>query len=101
MTRQEIISIITPVFENLPIEKASIFGSYARNDSAAGSDVDLVLKFTGNKYGLLFSSLRIQLEEILGMPVEVVSENGLYCLEPTMQENIRKEAICFYERKSK
>ena len=65
MTKQEIISIITPVFENLPIEKASIFGSYARNDSAAGSDVDLVLQFTGNKYGLLFSSLRLSLKKFL------------------------------------
>lgn len=101
MTRQEIINIIIPIFENLPIEKASLFGSYARNDNIYNSDIDIMLKFTGNTYGLLFSSLRLQLEKELGMPVDVVSENGLNCLEPTMQENIRREAICIYERESK
>ena len=99
MTIQEIMNKVKPIFENLPIERASIFGSYARSDNTEDSDIDIILKFEGNTYGLLFSSLRLHLAEVLGMQVDIVSENGLSCLEPTMQENIRREAICIYERK--
>lgn len=58
-------------------QRVRVFGSVARGDASAGSDIDLLVDFeTGSS---LFDLLHLQhdLEELLGRPVDVISTGGL------------------------
>ncbi|MEY3575958.1 MAG: hypothetical protein RLZZ88_1101 [Actinomycetota bacterium] len=66
-----------------------LFGSLARGDDSEASDVDLLVEFDDN--GSLFDLMHIEdeVEQLLGMPVDVVSAGGLL----PRDEHIRREAI--------
>lgn len=68
-----------------------VFGSVARGDATAESDVDLLVCWD---YGRVSAwggvGLDIALEALLGCRVDVVSENGL---SPLLKNHILREAI--------
>lgn len=66
------------------------FGSYARNEATEDSDVDVVFD---TDYPNLFraSSMRLDLEELLGRPVGVVRLEGIN--DPRFKARIQKDAI--------
>ncbi|HVF74849.1 MAG TPA: nucleotidyltransferase domain-containing protein [Acidimicrobiales bacterium] len=57
--------------------RVRLFGSVARGDDRPGSDVDLLVDFDAESS--LFDVIRLtrELEELLGLPVDVVSTGGL------------------------
>jgi predicted nucleotidyltransferase len=61
-----------------PVLRAYLFGSYVRGDADNQSDIDILvdLDYT-EKIGLKFIQMRIDLEKILNMKVDLVSSNGL------------------------
>ena len=61
---------------NYPIESLAIFGSYARNEQLAESDVDIMVAFNG-KIGLRFVDLAEEIEQLLGLRVDLVSRDGV------------------------
>jgi hypothetical protein len=54
-----------------------VFGSVARGDAVAGSDIDLVVDFEAGRSLMDHGELILDLESILGCRVDVVSERGL------------------------
>ena len=54
-----------------------IFGSVARGDAHATSDLDLIVRFDPDRSLFDHGGLIVELEELLGIKVDVVSENGL------------------------
>ncbi|HIW76347.1 MULTISPECIES: nucleotidyltransferase family protein [Gordonibacter] len=64
---------VSETVRDYPVRKIDLFGSYARNDQTDASDVDLLVEFTSLAVSLLtISSLRMQLEEKLGVPVDLL-----------------------------
>lgn len=64
---------IDSVIKEYPIKKMSLFGSYAKGDYTADSDVDILVEFKSPSVSLLtLSSLKFRLEELLDKPVDVV-----------------------------
>ena len=59
-----------------PITSMAIFGSYARNEQIEGSDLDIVVEFNG-RIGSNFMVLADEIEDYLGLKVELVSKNGI------------------------
>jgi predicted nucleotidyltransferase len=57
--------------------RVRLFGSAARSEDRPGSDIDLLVDFDADSS--LFDLLRLtrELEELLGLPVDVVSTGGL------------------------
>jgi predicted nucleotidyltransferase len=57
--------------------RVRLFGSAARGDERVGSDVDFLVDFDADSS--LFDLLRLtrELEDLLGVPVDVVSTGGL------------------------
>ncbi|MCL1986354.1 MAG: nucleotidyltransferase domain-containing protein, partial [Firmicutes bacterium] len=45
MQTETLIKQIIEILPNYPVEKAAIFGSYARNEQTPTSDIDLVVDF--------------------------------------------------------
>jgi len=54
-----------------------IFGSLTRGDAKAGSDVDILVKLDDRCSLIDHIALMRELEELLGCPVDVVSEDAL------------------------
>ena len=66
-----------------------IFGSVERGESNTDSDIDLLVKMEDDRSLLDLSALRLDLSDLLGIKVDVVSEDGIYWL---LRRRILKEA---------
>ncbi|MFH1139721.1 MAG: nucleotidyltransferase family protein [Pseudomonadota bacterium] len=66
-----------------------IFGSAARGETGPQSDIDLLVKMEEGRSLLDLSALVLELRQLLGVKVDVVSEDGLYWL---LRRRILKEA---------
>jgi predicted nucleotidyltransferase len=79
-TLQEIATILrnkkSYLFTMYPIKSMAIFGSYARKEQVAASDLDLMVEFNG-KIGIRFIDLAEELESMVGFKVDLVSRNGI------------------------
>ncbi len=70
--------------------KVRVFGSVARGEAQEGSDLDLLVVFEEGRTLLDHARLKLALEGLLGVPVDVVSEGGL---APRLRERVLREAI--------
>jgi hypothetical protein len=66
-----------------------VFGSAARGEAGDESDVDLLVEFEPGRTRLDQAALVVELEELLGRKVDVVTEGGLHWL---LRRRILKEA---------
>jgi hypothetical protein len=64
------------LFSEYPIQSLAIFGSYARNEQDENSDLDIMVEFNG-KIGIRFVDLAEDLENIIGVKVDLVSRKGI------------------------
>ena len=72
-----------------PIKRMALFGSLVREEAVEGSDVDILIDVDPS-IGLRFVSLAEQLEEVLGLPVDLVSRRAI---KPSLWEKIERELI--------
>ncbi len=94
---QHVRHSIAKYFQDKPISKAWVFGSYARGEENAGSDIDIMVSFVpGTRMGLGFFGMIIDLEEILHRPVDLVVDGDLL---PFARESAEHDKILVYERK--
>jgi len=72
------------------VKSLAIFGSVARNEATAGSDIDILVEF-GQPVGLFeFVRIKARLEKILDRPVDLVTPEAL---KKQLKEQILKEAV--------
>lgn len=67
-----------------------IFGSVAAGTATPGSDVDVVARFSPERSLLDLGGLKADLEELLGCPVDVLSEEGL---RPEFRDAVLRQAV--------
>ncbi len=79
---------VLPVLRRYDVVKAAIFGSFARGENLESSDIDLLVEFKGDKSLLDLAGLKLALEELLKMKVDVLTYNSLY---PPLKERILGE----------
>jgi uncharacterized protein len=73
------------------VKEIYLFGSVARNQATAKSDVDLLIEFSSNDVGLFeFIRLKDYLESILGRHVDLVTRDAL---KEWMRAEIEREAV--------
>jgi len=84
-TQKEIIFQILRPYKPVSIW---VFGSYARNENKAESDLDLMVKL-GKRINLLdFIGLEQELSEALGIKVDLVTEGSI---DPLVKPYIEKD----------
>ncbi|MDR7606357.1 MAG: nucleotidyltransferase family protein [Armatimonadota bacterium] len=66
-----------------------VFGSVVRGEAGDQSDIDFLVEFEPGRSLLDHAGLVLDLEELLGRKVDVVTERGLYWL---LRRRILKEA---------
>ena len=69
--------------------KVSVFGSVARGDSQADSDIDFLVDFEEGYTLLDIAGLLVGLEDLLGCKVDVIDRPGL---RAELQESVFREA---------
>ena len=96
METDRLLELITAYFTTQPVLKAWLFGSYARGEQRADSDVDILVALDKSQpIGLKFFGMWNDLEELLGRNVDLVSEGTLL---PFAQETAERDKILIYER---
>ena len=94
-----IVNKITTYFASQPIDKAWIFGSYARSEETLKSDIDILVSFSPNTKVTLFKYIHIvnDLQSLTGKRVDLVEEGQLMQFA---QNNAENDKILIYERKT-
>jgi len=67
-----------------------LFGSLARSSAVEGSDVDILVSLDEGRSLLDLVSLKQELEDALGRPVDVVTERSL---SPSLRSRVLSEAV--------
>lgn len=67
-----------------------VFGSLARGEERAGSDLDLLVHLSEGRSLLDLIALKQAIEDLVGRPVDIVTERAL---SPYLRERILAEAI--------
>ena len=79
-----------------PVQKAWLFGSFARGEETPLSDVDLLVQYDKGGVSLLKHAAMIcELEKLLDHPVDIVQEK---MLRPKVRENIIQDRKLIFER---
>lgn len=98
LAQSEIQQKIAAVLEHYPyILRAELFGSCQRGDATGSSDVDLLVHIdqAQRPVGVLRYAVELALEEVLGMPVDVVHED---LLRENVRRSIAQERTVIYEK---
>lgn len=72
------------------VESLSLFGSTARGDAAAKSDIDILVTYTNTPGILGFLDLKAYLENLFQCPVDLVTKNAL---KKQLRAKILQEAV--------
>jgi len=67
-----------------------VFGSVARGEADERSDIDLIVEFEPERSLLDHAALWLELQELLGCKVDVVSDRGI---KPRIRERVLREAV--------
>jgi predicted nucleotidyltransferase len=65
------------IVRRFQVTSLRLFGSVARDEAEAGSDVDVLVEFSEAPSLVGFMRLRFFLEDLLGCTVDLVTEGGL------------------------
>ena len=90
------IDIIRDYFKSQPVEKAWLFGSFARGEERSDSDIDIMVVFVdGARIGFRFAGMVCELEDLLQRNVDLVVEGSLLPFAAASAEHDKK---LIYER---
>lgn len=93
MTARELLDAkrdtILALAEDRGADRIRVFGSAARSEDDASSDIDLLVRMKSGRSLLDLVGLWLDLEETLGCKVDVVSEGGV---SPYLRDKIEAEA---------
>jgi predicted nucleotidyltransferase len=79
---------IAPILRRLGVRRASVFGSLARGEGDEESDVDLLVELEPGRSLLDLAELKVELEEVLGRMVDVITYDSLH---PLFRDRVLRE----------
>jgi len=94
MTLQEFLQAkredILKVCARYGVHNVRVFGSVARGEADEQSDIDLMVDFEPGRSLLDHAGLWLELQDLLGVKVDVVSSRGI---KPRIRERVLREAV--------
>ncbi len=103
LTIDEIKSCVAPIAQKYALKAVYIFGSYARNEATAESDIDILVDRTDSNIKGLFDmgNLYNDLCESIGKEIDLVTthtlnQNSTRNRIPMFVENLQEERIQVY-----
>ncbi|SEA54740.1 hypothetical protein SAMN05660964_01842 [Thiothrix caldifontis] len=80
----------TEIRQRFGVKRLALFGSTARDEAQAGSDVDVLVEFDGKADSKRYFGLMFYLEDMLGCPLDLVTDKAL---RPELRPFVEKDAI--------
>lgn len=94
MNRSTTLQLLTthkPILaQRFGVVRLALFGSVVRDAAKEGSDVDVLVAFDGPATSARYFGVQFYLEDLLGLPVDLVTEKAL---RPELRPFIEKEAV--------
>lgn len=94
MDRQRALELLTtskPVLqERFGVTRLALFGSTARDTATSASDVDVLVTFEGPATSKRYFGVQFYLEDLLGCPVDLVTEKAL---RPELRPYVERERV--------
>ncbi|WP_445474193.1 nucleotidyltransferase family protein [Methanococcoides methylutens] len=81
---------IVPILLKNDVDKAGIFGSFARNEAKEDSDIDILVHFKSRKSLFDLARLELELEKKARRKIEVITYDSI---NPIIREQILKEEV--------
>lgn len=72
------------------VTRLALFGSTARDEAREDSDIDILVGFDGPATSERYFGVQFHLEDLLGQPVDLVTEKAL---RPELRPYVEREAI--------
>ena len=97
---KSIVNKLTKYFESQPIEKAWIFGSFARSEEKKKSDIDILVNFSPDSRITLLRYIHIinDLQSLTGKKIDLVEDGQIKVFA---RKSVINDKILIYERKAK
>ena len=97
--KQTIVKKMQTFFPAYPVEKAWVFGSYARGEETRKSDIDVMVRFDKDaRINLIdYAGIMLDLKKMLRKNVDLVQEGTLYDF---VKDSVEQEKVLVYERAS-
>ena len=96
----EIKEKLLPIFNQVPVEKAILFGSYAKGTQRLLSDIDIVIDSKGKIKGIDFFGVLEDITEALSISVDLIEASQIID-GSRVQREIMETGIVIYERERK
>ena len=81
MNRDEALAVLTKLKPQLQkqfgLSELALFGSAARDELRPDSDIDVLVKFDAVASSMRYFGVQFAIEDAMGMPVDLVTENAL------------------------
>lgn len=94
MNRQAAIALLSQHKDHLVrefgVSSLALFGSTARDSATELSDVDVLVSFDGPATSARFFGVQFYLEDVMGCPVDLVSDKAL---RPELRPYIERDAV--------
>ena len=94
MNRSQTLQLLaehkTVLSQRFGFARLALFGSVVRDAAKEGCDVDVLVAFDGPATSELYFGVQFYLEDLLGSPVDLVTEKAL---RPELRPFIEKEAV--------
>jgi len=79
LTIETIKAKVIPILKNYGVNRAYLFGSFARGEQNQNSDIDFLVEYTSDAERTLFKAveLKYELEDTLQIKVDVLTEAAI------------------------
>lgn len=95
---KQITRTLRNYFKTQPVQKAWVFGSFARGEERVDSDVDILVQLMPDaKMGFAFFGMICDLEKKLNRNIDLVVDGNLL---PFARQSAENDKILIYERAS-
>lgn len=100
---EQIREIVAPIAQQFHLNAVYLFGSYARGEAHADSDIDLLVDLSGTNIKSLLSlgSVYCALEDALGKKIDLITLSSLeqetsHASDILFRQNLQKERVTLY-----
>ena len=93
MSKNEVLRLIRShkkELDSFNLKSLALFGSAARDESHALSDIDILVEFQDKATFDQYMKLKIFLEDTMGCPIDLVTRKAL---KPRMRDSVEREAL--------
>ena len=94
MNRDEVLNVLRahkPILaQRFGVTGLALFGSVVRDQAGEDSDIDILVRFSGPATSKAYFGLQFYLEDLLGRPVDLVTDKAL---REELRPYVEQEAI--------